>query len=113
MNNSMNSINNISMRGNLAVTTWHNMKPKRYEFRTSSAQDQLVREFLKGKSELLQETPLSRGNSEFIHKLFEYFTGKTFGEGKAKKIVHDNRQSIHIYDSGYKLNDGVEFILEL
>ena len=113
MYNSIKAINNISMRGNLVVTTWNNMKPTHHRYKTTRAQDLLVKEFLKGKTEACQESGLSKGNSDFIQKLFEYFTGKTFNNNSAKKSVINHGNEIYIHDNNFKLTDGVEFFLEM
>ena len=114
MDNRINNFNNISMHGKLIVTTWKNMKPHQQEFITTKAQDRLVREFLKDKTECIQESSLSKPDSEFLHKLFEFFAGKMFGSNPGmKKTVCDYSHEIHVFDNGYKLKDGTEFILEL
>jgi len=104
-----NSISPISFKGDIALTLWKQGECTYKFFKTTEAQDRLIKSVVENISPAEDLKVLSKKDADFFHKLIEFITNQKIPNVKNEKILYHNGVDNAFYaDKDARLVGGVK-----
>ncbi len=101
----------ISFQGQIKVTTWTRMKDVTQNFKTTEAQDKLLRSVVENMTGERNDIVLPKRQATFLHSLMEKCTGKQIRNITNDKILYRGKDYAIFKDENAYLLDGVKIYL--